>query len=88
MSIEEDIRRRAREEALLAILLDPAKLSKQAAREVSAGVKEGGADLIFVGGSVGAAFGLNDTIIGAKDGSDLPVILFPAAPAGMCAAIP
>ncbi len=77
MSIEEDIRRRAREEALLAILLDPAKLSKQAAREVSADVEEGGADLIFVGGSVGAAFGLNDTIIGAKDGSDLPVILFP-----------
>ncbi len=77
MSIEEDIRKRAKEEALLAILLDPAKLNRQIAKDISADVKKGGADLIFVGGSVGAAFGLNDTIIGAKDGSDLPIILFP-----------
>ncbi len=77
MSIEEDIRKQVKEEALLAILLDPAKLSKQAARDISANVKKGGADLIFVGGSVGAAFGLNNVITGAKDGSDLPIILFP-----------
>ncbi len=77
MSLEKEIRERSKGEALLAILLDPAKLDKQSAKRISADVKEGGANLIFVGGSVGAAFGLNDTIMGAKEGSNLPIILFP-----------
>ncbi len=77
MTIEEGIRRKSREEALLAVLLDPANLTREQARKISSQAERGGADLIFVGGSVGAAFGLNDTILGAKEGSNLPVILFP-----------
>jgi len=77
MSIEKEIRERSKKEALLAVLLDPAKLDRESARQISEEAEEGGADLIFVGGSVGAAFGLNDTILGAKDGSNLPIILFP-----------
>ncbi len=77
MSIEDRIREKSREEALLAVLLDPANLNRDQARLIASQAERGGADLIFVGGSVGAAFGLNDTILGAKEGSDLPVILFP-----------
>jgi len=77
MNVEGRIRERSREEALLAVLLDPAKLDRDSARRISKDAREGGADLILVGGSVGAGLGLNDTILGAKEGSDLPVILFP-----------
>lgn len=77
MTIEEAIRKRSDREALLAVLLDPAKLTRDKAREMAAMAERGGADLIFVGGSIGAALGLDNTILGAKEGSNLPIILFP-----------
>ncbi len=77
MTLEEEIRRRSEGGTLLAVLLDPANLTRERAAELASQAERGGADLIFIGGSVGAAFGLNDTILGAKEGSDLPIVLFP-----------
>jgi len=75
--IEVSIKEKIVREALLAILLDPAKVDRDTSSKISKQAKDGGADLVFIGGSVGAGYGLNDTIKGVKEGSDLPVILFP-----------
>jgi len=77
MSLEERMRRESAERSLLAVLIDPAKVGGDEARRFARAAAEGGADLIFVGGSIGAGFGLNDVIMGVKEESKLPVILFP-----------
>lgn len=77
MSLEERMRRESAERPLLAVLIDPAKVGGDEARRFARAAAEGGADLIFVGGSIGAGFGLNDVIMGVKEESKLPVILFP-----------
>ncbi|RDD54171.1 MAG: geranylgeranylglyceryl/heptaprenylglyceryl phosphate synthase [Candidatus Korarchaeota archaeon NZ13-K] len=71
------MRRESAERSLLAVLIDPAKVGGDEARRFARAAAEGGADLIFVGGSIGAGFGLNDVIMGVKEESKLPVILFP-----------
>lgn len=76
MSVEELMRNESLRRCLLAVLLDPAKVSGEEARKYARAAAEGGADLIFIGGSIGAGVGLNEVVIGAKE-SGLPVILFP-----------
>ena len=71
------MRDKSEKRSLLAVLLDPAKVSVEEARRSARAAAEGGADLIFIGGSIGAGMGLNEVVIGAKEESKLPVILFP-----------
>ncbi|MEM3371485.1 MAG: geranylgeranylglyceryl/heptaprenylglyceryl phosphate synthase [Candidatus Korarchaeum sp.] len=77
MSLEERMRNESAKRSLLAVLLDPAKVSSEEASRFARASAEGGADLIFVGGSIGAGMGLNEVVMRAKEESNLPVILFP-----------
>lgn len=77
MSLEERMRRDSAERSLLAVLIDPAKVSLEEAGKIARASSEGGADLIFVGGSIGAGASLNDVVKKVKEDSNLPVILFP-----------
>ncbi|MDW8036245.1 MAG: geranylgeranylglyceryl/heptaprenylglyceryl phosphate synthase, partial [Candidatus Korarchaeum sp.] len=77
MSLEERIKKESAKRSLLAVLLDPAKINSEEASEFARAAAEGGADLIFVGGSIGAGMGLNEVVTRVKEESKLPVILFP-----------
>lgn len=77
MSLEGRIREESVKRPLLAVLLDPAKVNSEEAGKSARAAAEGGADLIFVGGSIGAGMRLNEVVIRAKEDSKLPVILFP-----------
>ncbi len=77
MSLEERMRKESAERTLLAVLLDPAKLDDEGARKLARAASDGGADLIFVGGSIGAGFRLNEVILSIKRESNIPIILFP-----------
>jgi len=70
--VEESSRR-----TLLAVLLDPHETAPEDAGRVAREVEEAGADLILVGGSVGAGLRLHSVVRAVKGSSSLPVILFP-----------
>lgn len=65
---------------LLAILLDPDKLSDTHIEKVCKNAQMAGVDLFFVGGSLIANPTLDDKIIALKERSNLPVVLFPGSP--------
>lgn len=65
-------------------LIDPAKQSPKVAGEIASDAERAGSSGIMVGGSTRAGGELLDrTVVAAKGGSDLPVILFPASEAGI-----
>ena len=77
MGVEELLREETKKSTLLSVLLDPANLSGKEAANVASQAAEGGADIIFVGGSIAAGKRLEEVVIAAKEASGLPVILFP-----------
>ncbi|MGB9630434.1 MAG: geranylgeranylglyceryl/heptaprenylglyceryl phosphate synthase [Candidatus Methanodesulfokora sp.] len=75
--IEDEIRKRSSEGALLAVLIDPFSTDPNKAGKVAHEAESGGADIILVGGSIGAGAMLDTVISSIKSSSSLPVILFP-----------
>jgi len=75
--IERRLVEESRERTLLAILIDPFNVQPEEAGKVGREAEESGADLILVGGSVGAGLRLHRVVRALKDSSSLPVILFP-----------
>ncbi len=75
--VESRLNEKLKEGTLLAVLIDPFNVDGSSAERLAAEVERGGADLILVGGSVGAGFKLSEVVRGVKRGSSLPVILFP-----------
>ncbi len=75
--IEKFLWSESRRRPLLAILVDPFSTDKRAASKIARESEEGGADLILVGGSIGAGVLLDEVISSIKEASSLPVILFP-----------
>lgn len=66
-------------------LIDPDSQSPAEAGAMAEAAAEAGTDAIMVGGSVGAAGrALEDTVEAIKEGSNLPVILFPSGVSGLC----
>ena len=84
-----DVERYLREESsrrtLLATLIDPANVSIENLGEIASNLEEGGADLILVGGSIGAGADLERKISAIKSKTSLPVILFPGNVDGVAA---
>lgn len=77
MMIEDEIKKRSSEETLLAVLIDPFSTEPEKAGKISQEAESGGADIILVGGSIGAGAMLDEVISSIKRTSSLPVILFP-----------
>ena len=75
--IEDEIRRRSSEEALLAILIDPFSTEPDKAGKIAYEAEKGEADIILVGGSIGAGAMLDEVVSSIKKSASLPVILFP-----------
>jgi phosphoglycerol geranylgeranyltransferase len=66
-------------------LIDPDSQEPVVAGEIARAAVDGGTDGIMVGGSVGASGTLLlNTVSEIKRCVDLPVILFPSSPAGLC----
>ncbi|MCR3884493.1 geranylgeranylglyceryl/heptaprenylglyceryl phosphate synthase [Methanotrichaceae archaeon M04Ac] len=66
-------------------LIDPDSQSSAEAGRMAEAAAIGGTDAIMVGGSVGAAGrALEDTVGAIKEGSGLPVVLFPSGVSGLC----
>ncbi len=62
---------------LLAALIDPFKDNPEINAERARKASLGGADIILIGGSVGAGISLNQTVRLIKEKVNIPVILFP-----------
>ncbi len=75
--VESRLKDKLKEGTLLAVLIDPFNVSGDQAKKLASEVERGGADLILVGGSVGAGYRLSEVVRGVKEGSNLPVVLFP-----------
>jgi len=70
--------------ALFFALIDPDKLSMEKGAQAAKHSAEAGADVILVGGSIGAQGRiLDDTVKLIKESADLPVVLYPGSPAGL-----
>ncbi|MBI4360159.1 geranylgeranylglyceryl/heptaprenylglyceryl phosphate synthase [Candidatus Micrarchaeota archaeon] len=70
--------------ALFFALIDPDKLSMEKGAKAARDSQDAGADVLLVGGSIGAQGTLlDDTVKLIKDASDLPVVLYPGSPAGL-----
>ena len=67
------------DKALLFMVIDPVDYSSaDKAIETAKATAEGGADIILMGGSIGAQGGLLDYVAkGTKDAVDVPIVLFP-----------
>ncbi len=63
--------------ARLAVLIDPFSTDPREAERTALEAREGGADFIFIGGSIGAGSRLTAVLSAVKRGADLPVVLFP-----------
>ena len=61
----------------LAILLDPDRNAAPELSEAAEAIQLGDADFIFVGSSLMLRDNFGDAIKAIRDGSDLPVIIFP-----------
>jgi len=73
-----------KEGALLLALVDPDKYSFEKGAKLAQAANEGGADIILVGGSVGAhGMILDKTTKMIKESVDVPVLLFPGSPTGV-----
>ncbi|MBI1971677.1 MAG: geranylgeranylglyceryl/heptaprenylglyceryl phosphate synthase [Candidatus Aenigmarchaeota archaeon] len=67
-----------KEGALLLSLLDPAKRAIEQPGKIARAAEEAGADIILVGGSIGAqGQSLDELVKALKENSSLPVVLFP-----------
>lgn len=75
--IERFLREKSSERALLAALVDPATVDLESLDSVVRGIDEGGADLIFIGGSIATGVDLQRIVEKTKTLSSLPLILFP-----------
>ncbi len=75
--VEEFLRSESERRPLLAVLVDPFSTDERTAGKVARESEEGGADLILVGGSIGAGARLDAVVSSIKEASSLPVILFP-----------
>ncbi len=82
--VESYIMKKLKREKLHFILLDPDDTSPEEARKISGMAEEAGVDAVMVGGSTGAEGEVLDSVVRAiKDGSNLPVILFPGSHGGI-----
>lgn len=73
-----------RQGALLFSLIDPDKTSGERGRDIAVKSAESGADVILVGGSIGAQGDvLDDTIKLIKEDVNIPVVLFPGNISGV-----
>jgi len=79
MDVLDYIKKKRRECALHFTLIDPDKQTPDQALELAKKAKSYGTDAIMVGGTWGDAYGekLNQTVNKIRDGTGLPVILFP-----------
>ncbi|HDM92318.1 MAG TPA: geranylgeranylglyceryl/heptaprenylglyceryl phosphate synthase [Candidatus Korarchaeota archaeon] len=75
--IERKLVEGSRERTLLAVLFDPFNVQPEEAGRAAREAEESGADIILVGGSVGAGLRLHQVVRVLKESTSLPVILFP-----------
>lgn len=81
MTIYENIlQAKAKNEKLLAILIDPEKVTLEAAFVLSEKIKNSPATHVFVGGSTFSGSHLNELIAVLKEKTQLPVLIFPGNP--------
>ena len=71
---------KSKAEKLLAVLLDPDKLTLKSLSDVIQKIKQSPATHIFVGGSTYNGSHLDDLIIVIKQNTELPILLFPGNP--------
>jgi len=71
---------KAKSQKLLALLLDPDKLTIESLSELIPKINQSPATHIFVGGSSYNGMHLNDLIQAIKQKSNLPIVLFPGNP--------
>ncbi len=72
------------EHPIYVVLIDPDETGYEEAAKVAKEVEEGGADLIFIGGTVGVQGELLDsTVKRIKEEVDIPVVLFPGDISGI-----
>ncbi len=75
--VESRLAEAAAERTLLAVLIDPFNVEPNEAGRVAAEAEAAGADLILIGGSVGAGLKLHSVVRAVKESVSVPVILFP-----------
>ncbi len=75
--VESRLAEAASERTQLAVLIDPFNVDPTEAGRVAAEAESAGADLILVGGSVGAGLKLHSIVRAVKESVSVPVILFP-----------
>jgi len=82
--VESYIHEKLEKEKLHFVLLDPDDVSPEEASKIARMCEEVGVDAIMVGGSTGAEGEVLDEVVRAiKEGSSLPVILFPGSHGGI-----
>jgi len=82
--VESYIHEKLEKEKLHFVLLDPDDISPEEASKIARMCEEVGVDAIMVGGSTGAEGEVLDEVVRAiKEGSSLPVILFPGSHGGI-----
>jgi len=67
----------SRARALYFVLLDPDRFEPAENARLASEAADGGADAIFVGGSLSLAGRCDETVRAIKSGADVPVIIFP-----------
>jgi phosphoglycerol geranylgeranyltransferase len=85
MLYEQILLAKKQHQKLLAILLDPDKLAVGSIPEVAAKINQSPATHILVGGSSFNGHHLDDIIIGLKQKTTLPILLFPGNPSQISA---
>ena len=81
MTIYENIlQAKAKNEKLLAVLIDPEKVTLETAFVLSEKIKNSPATHVFVGGSTFSGSHLNELIAVLKEKTHLPVLIFPGNP--------
>ena len=81
MTIYENIlQAKAKNEKLLAILIDPEKVTVEHAFDLAEKIKNSPATHIFVGGSTFSGSHLNELISALKQNTNLPTLIFPGHP--------
>lgn len=80
MVIDQILSSRKKSEKLLAILIDPDKVTVEDISVLASKIKQSPATHVFVGGSSFEGHHLDDIIIGLKAKITLPILLFPGNP--------
>ncbi|MEM1521439.1 MAG: geranylgeranylglyceryl/heptaprenylglyceryl phosphate synthase [Thermofilaceae archaeon] len=70
--------------AIHMVLIDPARMGGEQAKEVAKAAASAGSAAVMVGGSVGVSEHMVDEVVlSVKEACDLPVILFPGSPTNL-----